>query len=659
MSAPRTRARAISLRARDAGALCAFLAVALSGALPVVVVAATAVGMTVSLVGRRPFARAERLSAVLLIVLALVLFGAAFRGVLDLVVAACSFAALIATQRMLSDEGPRTTSQVHLASLLMMAGGAAISGELWYAPCLFGFAAFTAVSMALDTVDRAAGGGEVPLRPLLRPLRLGLFFTVLGATGFFVFFPRLSWNVAGRKAPTGLGGITGMSDRVRLGAGGSIKSSPRVVARVSLEPDPGKDRLGAYFVGRTFDTFDGQEWKGSTRPAPQQWRVTLGAPGEQMTLQNIELLPAYQARTLIGLEGPLIYAQARALTRAGPTRTQLVDVPGEEVRFSQEGNGYEYQAWSQTDPARRPPEVLDDVLRYTRLPDGLDPRIAALAKDVAGGAPDALAAADRLARHLERNYRYTLEQGAVQEDPLSDFLFASRAGHCEHFATALAVMLRSLGYASRVSAGFYGGERLGAVFVLRAGDAHAWTQVWAPGRGWVTFDATPPEGRVSQPVAAWAFLIDAYEQVDAWWRRRVVDYSIRDQLQLARALVKPPPIARSETGLPSGPPAAAWLAAASMGALVWWLLRRRGPRQGRPHPAASFLAEIEARLRRAHIAALPGEGLEELSERLRESRHPIASPLWRARTRYLEARFGGRPLSPQERQALLAGLERR
>ena len=651
-----TRLSRLSRRVRDLAAWFAFLAVALSGSLPLPVVLVTGLSFVFSFFGIRPFARSERLSAVALIVIAVLLFGAAWQGALDLVVAACSFAALIASHRMLSDETVRTNLQVHLASLLMMAGGAAISGELWYAPCLFGFATCAAISMAMDVIDEAAFGADVPMKTAVRPLGVGMVFAVVGALAFFVLFPRVSWNVAGRRVPDGLGGITGMSDRVRLGSGGNIKSSPRVVARVKLDPEPKGDALGAYFVGRTFDTFDGQEWKGSGVPGPPTGRATLAVGTPRMVIQTIELLPAYESRTLIALESPQSFGQARAFTRGGNQRTQLILVPGEEVRFFEQANGYEYQAYSQVDASRRTPAMLDDVLRYTRLPDGLDPRIAALARQVAGDAKDGQEAAQKLSDYLQTNYTYTLEQGAPSKDPLADFLFERKAGHCEHYATALAVLLRSLGFASRVSAGFYGGERLGDAWVLRAGDAHAWTQAWTPGRGWVTWDATPPEGRFAQPVKAWAALIDAYERLDGWWRSRIVDYSLRDQFLIARSLVNQPTITRDQSSAPSGPPPMAWLVAGVVFAAVILLLRRRSPR-ARPHAAAGFLDAIERRLAAAKVPMVPGEGLEELSDRLNEARHPLALPLSAARRRYLEARFGSRPLTPGEQEALLRPLE--
>ena len=649
---------------RDLGAVFAFLAVFLSGSIPLPVTLAFGAAVAASLWGLRPFSGRAALSAVALLLLAFALFGLAFRGLLDLVVAAVSFAALVASHRMLSDETARTDLQVHLAALLLIAGGAAVSGELFYAPCLFGFAACATTSLGLQVVaGEAQDALHVPLGRVLRPLGGGFGWAVLGAVAFFVLFPRLSWNMAARRAPPGLGGTTGMSDRVRLGGGGDLKTSPRVVARVALDPDPGTETLGAYFPGRTFDTFEGSEWRGSGTALPPAHRVTLREVGPGQVLQSIELLPAYGARTLIALDEPTRLGPATALTASGSGRTQLVEVTDEEVRFADGANAYSYQAWSQPDARRRVPEVLTDVLRYTRLPREVDPRVHALAKELAGDTQDPAVAAQRITEHLQTRYAYTLELPGEVQDPLADFLFERRMGHCEHFATAGAVLLRSLGFASRVTAGFYGGERLGGVYVLRAGDAHAWVQVWAPGRGWLTFDPTPAEGRSSRPQRLWARIVDWYEELEALWRARVVDYSFRDQFLFVRGLVRPPrQVERAPDAPRDGPgrlPAAAWLVAAGAAGLVFWLLARRGRRRGPPpHPAAGFLDALEAALRRAGVPRLPGEGVEELAARLGAQKDPAAPPVRAAVRRYLEARFGGRPLAPGERRQLLDAVAR-
>ena len=97
--------------------------------------------------------------------------------------------------------------------------------------------------------------------------------------------------------------------------------------------------------------------------------------------------------------------------------------------------------------------------------------------------------------YLRRNFRYTLKlTGTPGRDPLAHFLFETRAGHCEYFASAMAVMLRAIGIPSREVNGFLPGEYndLGGDYIVRASDAHSWVEAYFPGSGWITFDPTPP-----------------------------------------------------------------------------------------------------------------------------------------------------------------------
>jgi transglutaminase-like putative cysteine protease len=660
------RARRLRLRLllRDLGALAAFGAVALSGTIPAPVLLLFLGALLLSLLGKRPFAARPTLSAGVLLVVALVLFGLALRGALDLVVAAASFASLVTAHRLLSEAERRTDHQVLLASLLLLAGGAALSGELWYAVCLFGFATCGSLTLGLGVIEGPAEQElPLPVRPMLRQLLTGLAFALAGGVAFFVLFPRLSWNVAARRTPPGLlGGVSGMSDRVRLGGGGNVKTSPRVVASAQLTPDPTAPDLDGYWIGRHFDVFDGQEWRGSGTPSPARPMVRVGGYAAGLVTQRIELLPGYASRTLIALEHPVSFEGATVLSTSGSAPVALVEVVDEEVHASSSGNGYRYTALSA--PQRAAGIDAPPAARYTQLPSQLDPRVAALARRVVGSDLDPLRAARKLEEHLRDGYAYTLELPGAVEDPLADFLFVRKAGHCEHFASALAVMLRTLGIPARVSGGFYGGQRVGDRYLLRAGDAHAWTQVYTPTRGWISLDATPGDGRRGRPSPFRGRLIGAYEALEEYWRRQVVDYSLQDQVAFARALVRPPVQTADNAQSPRLlRPNWSWrtwgLAAGGVVALVILLRRLTRPRPAPPHPAHSFRVEIEARLRNAHVAQLDGEGLEELSARLLAAGHRVGPPLAAATRRYLEARFGGRPLASAERNRLLSRLSDR
>src|SRR5262249_1217613 len=143
--------------------------------------------------------------------------------------------------------------------------------------------------------------------------------------------------------------------------------------------------------------------------------------------QQIELLAGYDARTLIALEQPVVFANAQGSSTSGSQRLGLVEVDAEEVRFSTAANAYRYTA-SSADPDRVTVADLADVSRYLSLPAGLDSRVAQLAEHVVGKERRPLQVASLLQRHLQRDYTYTLEQTGGADDPLADFLFVKKAG---------------------------------------------------------------------------------------------------------------------------------------------------------------------------------------------------------------------------------------
>ena len=653
----------LRLRARDLAALAAYAPVALSGAVPVWVTGVFALAFLLSMVGWRPLALGRIWPAIVLLGVAVVLFGLAFRGLIDLVVAAVSFAGLVAAHRLVSAPSEATNQQVLLAALLLTAGGAALSSEMWFGLCLLAFGTFGCLHLGLTVVEGPSENDEdLALGPVFRQIAIGVAVALVGGVAFFILFPRLSWNVASRRANPGLlGNTTGMADRVRLGGGGDIKTSARPVLKVTLEPDPGSPRLDRYWVGRRFDVFDGREWRGSGQAQPPSGAVRLGTMAGDRVTQRVELLPAYGSRTLVGLEEPVAFANGIRLSPSGGASLPLVEVRGEEVRAGVDGVAYTYMVVSVDGPRRDHDEAA--LKRALALPR-LDPRIAPLARKVAFGETDPLKTARRVERWLKENYGYTLELAGELEDPLASFLFEEREGHCEHFATALAVMLRVLGIPARVTAGFFGGERFGNRYSVRAGDAHAWVEAWVGEAGWVTLDATPETGRGGQPTAFWAVAADAYERLEELWRSRVIDYGLMDQLGFLRDLFRPPrgtalSPAPDERSFRRSRRSGLWplgAAAAVLVALSLWALRRARRRKA-PHPATGFLDRLEARLDRAHVARGAFEPIEVLSHRLEAERHPLAPAVSRASRRYLEARFGERAMSRAEEAALLAGID--
>ncbi|HLL81508.1 MAG TPA: DUF3488 domain-containing protein, partial [Longimicrobium sp.] len=407
----------LRLLTRDLAAGAAFAAMAVSGQIPLWACGLFAVGLALALLQRRILSRRSGVAAVVLGLSGLALYGGVAAGLFDLVVAACAFAGFITLHRLLSSPAAGTDSQVYLTSLLMIAGGAALSGELLFAVFLMVFAALASLSLGLSVVEEALPqGAEIPLRPLMRQLSWGVLAAVLGSVAFFVLFPRLSWNVAARRVSPGLGAATaGFSDRVRLGGDGSIKKNPRVVLRATLNPDPGVTELNAYWVGRTYDSFKGDEWIGTGEVKKAAPQVTLRSGVKRPLLQTIELLPAYGSRTLVAMEPPVIFAGGTAHSPTGNTRSRLVEVEGEEVRFEVPALGYSYHAYSVptgTSAGATSAKGADPFTpmpgRYLTLPQQLDPRVVELARTVAGGETDPLRVAQKLETYLKTTYSYTL-----------------------------------------------------------------------------------------------------------------------------------------------------------------------------------------------------------------------------------------------------------
>jgi hypothetical protein len=171
---------------------------------------------------------------------------------------------------------------------------------------------------------------------------------------------------------------------------------------------------------------------------------------------------------------------------------------------------------------------------YLRLPE-LDPRIPKLASQIAGSASNNYDKAVRVESYLKTHFGYTLQlPQAPVKDPLADFLFERKKGHCEYFSSSMAVMLRSLGIPSRVVNGFRSDEfnDLTENYVVRAKDAHSWVEAYFPGYGWVHFDPTPA-GSAGIP-QGWGRVMLYLDAASSFWREWVISYDSAHQSVLGQ-----------------------------------------------------------------------------------------------------------------------------
>jgi hypothetical protein len=167
----------------------------------------------------------------------------------------------------------------------------------------------------------------------------------------------------------------------------------------------------------------------------------------------------------------------------------------------------------------------------------LDPRVRRLAEEVTVRADNPYDKAASIERFLRTGYAYTLDVNIPPGvDPLPYFLLQKRAGHCEYFASAMAVMLRAEGIPSRFVTGFLPGEYndVGGDYIIRASDAHAWVEAFFPRYGWITFDPTPPgNARQGGLLARIALYWDWFQYN---WNEWVVSYDFGHQATLAQSV---------------------------------------------------------------------------------------------------------------------------
>jgi len=184
---------------------------------------------------------------------------------------------------------------------------------------------------------------------------------------------------------------------------------------------------------------------------------------------------------------------------------------------------------------------------FLQLPT-MSTRVTELTRQIIRQAKTPHQIAVAIKQHLRTNYRYSLDVGtSVPVSPVEDFLFSRKTGYCEHYATAMVMMLRTVGIPARLVTGFLAGEwnDFGNYYTVRQRDAHAWVEVYFPRSGWITFDPTPSVAAlVSNHL--WTTFGRVMDSIRLKWDRLVIQYSFADQLAVARGIREGGDSARTE-----------------------------------------------------------------------------------------------------------------
>ena len=509
---------------------------------------------------------------------------------------------------------------------------------------------------------------------------------------FFLLFPRvgIGFLSLGDGDPES---VVGFGDDVELGGFGVIRDDPTVVMRVTPQPMPANppEYWPLRMRGTSFDHYEGGHW---TRELDERERLV--DIGERFMLRRRPLSGDTHLSVLVDpLEDPVVFLPERTVAVEVTPRVESGVIvyrrlelrSGLDLRYLEpDGLPFAYETIAAPDDesyghraamwnARGHDQELTDSERdaYLQLPPN-QARIEALARQVVGDATEPAAMAQAIERYLHsRAFTYTLSQPDTRgRDPLHVFLFEARAGHCEYFSSAMAVMLRTVGVPTRNVAGFLGGQynRFGEYYGIRNGDAHSWVEAYING-DWRTFDPTPPARGLSGPVQV-PVLSPFREMMDALrtaWQRRIVGYDLRSQVAGLRAIGRffrsmgflggaddagsDPAELRALSSRSRG---ASLLATASLAlialviALAW---RRRGKGQGEPLSPDALRAQalyriLERRLARVGVPRPPARTPIRHAEALVADGRVGADVVAGITDAYVAARFGTAALSASD-----------
>lgn len=632
-------------------------------------------------------------------------------------VAACVHLLLFAAAiKLLTRSGDRDTAQLYLVGFALLLAASGLTVHIVYGACLLVFVVSGVGALILYEMRRShsameGAAGAQPLVPpkdsrgtgleLFTPFPSGLFFVAtLGMAALilavsvpiFLLLPRA--GPGPQRRPAGATQfISGFSDRVELGRIGTIKQSDAVVMRVKIARPPESLTPDLKWRGFAFDRFDGRAWESTARaesPVPTQ--------GRYYKLENLAQGTEWLNQTFFveALSTDVVFAAHKALAVSQEVGALRRD-SNENLRTGEHRHKkLRYSAISDTirpDPGKIsdfipiPRKILDTCLQ---LP-AADPRIPELAKRAAGTAADRFSKARNVEEYLRRNYGYSLVLRGTPDgrDPLAAFLFDVRSGHCEYFASAMAILLRHLGIPSRLVNGFRAGDYngIGGNWTVRQYHAHSWVEAYFPPYGWVEFDPTPAEPAHQRSELA-RFLSDLGETIDLWWWESVLNYDASKQIRLLNSMSGAlEALRRGAKGMlenaaerfrriPSrfaalagaGSPGKGWIIAASiLGAaclLGIWMKRRpvaariRRAFLGRDAKSAAvgFYAEALELLRSRGLRRVRGQTAMEFAASLGSK--PCGGPLLRLTRMYYAYRFGtaNTPFDRTEAQTQLRRL---
>jgi transglutaminase-like putative cysteine protease len=413
--------------------------------------------------------------------------------------------------------------QVYFMSLLQLIIASDLTRSLTFGVVFVVFMGLLVTAMVLSHFLKEGALGRISIR---KPVLLISLFTLLLTVMIFILIPRTSQRFLVKSHAKGIK-TTGFSEKVDFGSIGDIKLDPTVVMRVEMD----RDVPLLYWRGLALDYFDGRSWRntreGKNRAIRDDDEFRIEQCDKNRTIEQRIFLEPIDSDIIFGLPKVCtVKSEGFSLSSDFGKGMYLRGKSSRRVKYSiysLVGDSYE--------------GVRDE--RYLQLSKGVE-RIASLAKEITSGSAPAKQTEQKAAlilKYLKNNYTYSLSTSSPPAgvSPIEDFIFNTKKGYCEHYATSMALMLRSLDIPSRIVTGYFGGEKneYGGYIIVRQSNAHSWVEALIDDR-WKTFDPTPADP-VPHPSIAALFL----DSLQLNWSRYVVGFSSTDQRDIIRGLSMP------------------------------------------------------------------------------------------------------------------------
>jgi len=353
----------------------------------------------------------------------------------------------------------------------------------------------------------------------------------------FVSFPRLGLGFLSLESEGGP--VSGFSDRVELGEVGRIKQNDSVVMRVEFRKNGQVYRPSSRVLWRgvNLDHYNGKTWFSTLPPA---WRaLNRRGQGAQLFTVPVPREMIVQDIYMESFNSPVIFTYGIPLEIGGTFKRIQMDQGYSLKTLDKHTGPRRYTIIADIgNPKTNYPHPTHFKLRhiypdrFLQLPE-ISPRTHKLAQDLVNVSDPETVKAHKILKYLKKHYGYSLDmERKTHKSALDEFLFVRKEGHCEYFASAMAVLLRLNGIPSRVINGFAGTEwnDLGQYMIVRQTHAHSWVEAYIPGLGWQVYDPTPPDPTATPESSN--MLSRRFDLMRLYWQRYVIRYSIQDQTQL-------------------------------------------------------------------------------------------------------------------------------